>query len=698
MIPQESVSAVGEGTMLRAQLLGLGAAAMDHVLRCEDLPREDGFAFVHEERILPGGSCANVLVAATKLGTSAALMAKMGDDDYGKAFKADLDASGVSSRLLTFRKGGTSLHTFITVTRTGAKAVFVHMGDSLSLSAEEVHDGMLDGVGVFFTEMLPAPPALKLTRLSVARGVPVVFQAQVTPRFKELCGISTSQIEEMLSLSDLVIASAGVMVELGKEPDPVRAASSLQARLGPDKGVIATLGEGGAVWVTGEETLCIPPFDVDPVDTTGAGDAFAGGLLHALFTSGLGRRDALEFATACAAIKCTQTGPRFQANEWQVRSFLAKGWGRRGNGPHAPIPVGDPRARGADARSPRPRRIGLLLADRSNPFWEEMKEQYRILAPQLGLRVTEQWPSPGQSPSSQLRAFRDMLKRGFDLMVINPMTATNLVPGIFEAAGRGIPVLDVGAKTDAGALGGRLANYVPVKTVDFHRQGLMAGTYILARIEAAGGGKVAIVPGRDDSAQSVGRCRGAMDALGSKTAISVVRSRPADFDREKARRAAVEILAREPDIKAFFCANDTMALGVAHALEMAGRLGKVVVVGVDLIEEAREAIRLGRVTASVAFSPADVARLVLMRAVSRLEGGVAAAVGEVRSVLVDADNLDSYLAERNVDRRVPGGEPWEPPFSPILKKARSGVCGTSRPPRNRGPGWPGCTASSLQWS
>jgi len=305
-------------------ILGLGSAAMDHVLRCDDLPRQDGFALVLDEQILPGGSCANVLAAAANLGTPASLVAKMGDDTYGRAFKADLERSAVSGEFLILEKGGASLHTFITVARDGSKAIFVHMGSSLSLSAEEVHEGMLDGKGVYFTDMIPAPPALKLARLASSRDLTVVFHVEVAPSFMDLCGISRREIHEMLALSNLVIGSMGALTELAGREDPVEAAWTLKTLYEPSLGVVSTMGENGAVWVTSErdDTLLVPAYQVRTVDTTGAGDAFAAGLLHAFFSARLDRRVSMEFASACAAIKCTQWGPRLKAKEPDVWSFL----------------------------------------------------------------------------------------------------------------------------------------------------------------------------------------------------------------------------------------------------------------------------------------------------------------------------------------------------------------------------------------
>ena len=143
---------------MKIQVLGLGAAAMDVVLRCNDLPREDGFAFIHQENLMPGGSCANTLVALAGLGVQTGLLAKMGDDHYGRQFLQDLAASGVSTAHTLIKPGGVSLHTFITVAPDGSKAIFAHFSDSfLELAPDEIHPEMLDNVRVFYTDMLPGP-------------------------------------------------------------------------------------------------------------------------------------------------------------------------------------------------------------------------------------------------------------------------------------------------------------------------------------------------------------------------------------------------------------------------------------------------------------------------------------------------------------------------------------------------------------
>ena len=83
-------------------------------------------------------------------------------------------------------------------------------------------------------------------------------------------------------------------------------------------------------------------------------------------------------------------------------------------------------------------------------------------------------------------------------------------------------------------------------------------------------------------------------------------SQPADWDRIKALDVATNVLQRNPNVKAIYCANDTMAMGVAQAVANAGKTGKVLVVGTEGIPEARKMVEAGQMTATIAQNPADI--------------------------------------------------------------------------------------------
>ncbi len=287
-------------------------------------------------------------------------------------------------------------------------------------------------------------------------------------------------------------------------------------------------------------------------------------------------------------------------------------------------------------------RIGILMAERSNPFWWELHGHFNRLAPAMGFEVNAFWPPPEGGGAGQCKEFVRILKLGFDLIVINPLTRKNLVAGILRAHNLGIPVLDVGAKTDSEFVRTAAPVYCPVRTVDFFKQGVLGGEYTIRKLEPGHTHNVVILEGRPEATQSLGRCKGAADTFGGVPAIRLIRRERADFGRRKAKAAAARILAEGPEVSAFFCANDLMALGVADACHRRKRGKRPIIVGVDLIPETRQAIREGLMDASVAFSTASVARSVLGSASRVLQGKTVSGDYLVNSSLVDQTNLDEW--------------------------------------------------------
>lgn len=308
---------------MRADVLGLGTVAMDVVLQCASLPQEDGFSFVHGEQLLPGGSCSNVLSVLNCLGTPSGIVAQIGDDYYGSMIKKDLEETGIYTGHLFTRTNGTTLHTFITVVRDGSKAIFANLGDSLlSLSEEKVGPAMLEGVKVFYTDMFPGKPALKLARLSREMGIPVVFNLECSLRFMDMCNVSREDLEEIISLCHLFIPCREGLFELAGTGDYEAACGIVHKKYKTELGMVSTCGDGGASWLNTGEHVSTRIFNVKAIDTTGAGDAFAGGFIHAYFIRNMGRKESMEFASACAALCCTRLGPRFKTSEAEVESFI----------------------------------------------------------------------------------------------------------------------------------------------------------------------------------------------------------------------------------------------------------------------------------------------------------------------------------------------------------------------------------------
>lgn len=287
----------------------------------------------------------------------------------------------------------------------------------------------------------------------------------------------------------------------------------------------------------------------------------------------------------------------------------------------------------------KPYKAGILLGEKTNPFWAQMKQAYEIKAPEFAISPLFAWPVPGNGPETQAASLCHLIEHGCDALIVNPLNRFNLVSGIMEAASRGIPVLDVGGKADRHSLRSAEPFYTPVTTVDFYQQGRLGAACIINRLRTAGRVKVAIIEGSWASTQSIERSRGASDAFEETPDIHVAARIFADFHRHKAAEASRRILKTHPDMAAFFCANDDMALGVAETVRSMGNRNRIIIVGVDLISEAEQAILSGTMHASVAFSVQDVAEALLDAAVKRINGHPLTKGPAVTSRLVERHDL-----------------------------------------------------------
>ena len=288
----------------------------------------------------------------------------------------------------------------------------------------------------------------------------------------------------------------------------------------------------------------------------------------------------------------------------------------------------------------KPIRVGVLLGDRSNPFWERIKVHFSARAEGFGFSLSFFQAEIEHDPEAQAAELDGMLDQDFAAIIVNPIQKGCLAPGMARAADFELPIFDVGTKTDW-SLVKDLPNYVPTPTVNFHEQGLLGGRYIAEKLSGRRDWKAAIIEGRPDSAQSMGRSAGAAEALTAGGPDRLAHREPAYYDRAQAAELTRRILTGPSGVEAIFCVNDLMALGAADAAESLGR-DDLVIVGVDLIPEAAAAIASGRITASVAFSPADVAEAVLS-AVNRWLSGQPLQKGfPVPSRVVDIVNLDQY--------------------------------------------------------
>ncbi len=261
-------------------------------------------------------------------------------------------------------------------------------------------------------------------------------------------------------------------------------------------------------------------------------------------------------------------------------------------------------------------RVALVLKTLNNPFFIDMQRGAEEAAEKLGVRLVVQAAERELDVEKQLQIIENLIQTRVDALCVTPSGSKEIVPAIAKANQAGIPVIIVDTKVDPEALGSRrIATFIGS---DNYEGGRVAGNYILENLE--GTAKVAILEGIPGHETGDNRLRGFRDAVADAPGVEIVASQPANWERDQGFNVFQNILQAHPGIDTLFACSDLMALGALEAIEAAGKTGSIRIIGFDALPEARQAIREGKMLASVAQFPAEMGRRAIESAVKAIRG------------------------------------------------------------------------------
>ena len=262
--------------------------------------------------------------------------------------------------------------------------------------------------------------------------------------------------------------------------------------------------------------------------------------------------------------------------------------------------------------------VALVLKTLNSPFFIELEAGARQAADSLGIELVVQAPDREIDVERQMQIIENLLQTGIDVLTLTPSGSREIVSAIAEANQAGVPVVIVDTRADAQALAAAQATIATFIGSDNVDGGRIAGRFVA---EALGGqGRVAVVEGIPGHETGDSRLRGFREVIAEHPGISIVASQTANWERDQAFNVTQNMLQSHSDLQAIFAANDMMALGAVEAIAAAGRTRDVLVVGFDALDEARQAIREGRMAATIAQHPRDMGRLAIESAWSILQG------------------------------------------------------------------------------
>ncbi|MDX8405300.1 MAG: adenosine kinase [Mariprofundus sp.] len=323
-------------------IYGVGNAIMDMQVRCgDDFLDKTGIekgvmTLVDEERqkhvldalaehqvnYCSGGSAANTIVGIAYMGGTTAYACKTGTDGFGRQYLNEMKKLGVAIEVAA--SDGQTGSCVVLITPDAQRSMLTNLGISAALCADDISEAEIAKAeyvyieGYLFAGDATRAAALKAIELAKANGVKVALTIS-DPFLIDIC---REQFQSLIEGPvDLLFCNEEEARALTGLEDPIDCAHAIHKHCA---NVALTLGKQGSIIMHQGEALPIEGVDVDAIDTTGAGDMYAAGVLYGI-TNGLSWQQAGHLGSHAAARVVSQLGARLPnpLTQDEIRALLA---------------------------------------------------------------------------------------------------------------------------------------------------------------------------------------------------------------------------------------------------------------------------------------------------------------------------------------------------------------------------------------
>jgi ribokinase len=295
----------------------VGSLNMDAIARVAHLPAPGETVLASGFVQALGGKGANQAVAAARAGSAVEFVGRVGVDLAGEALVTSLRSAGVNTRHVVRDVGGSTGTALIAVDSQGQNSIVVVPGVNANLHVEDIDAAR---------EVIERS-SIVLLQLEIPLET-VQYAAEMAHRSGTTVLLNPSPAQELpaslLNLVDILVPNeeeVAYLSGMGSPVDPASAAGML--RTNGAESVVVTLGDRGAAVIDENGETDIYAYDVEAVDTTGAGDAFVGNLAAAL-DAGQSLEEAARMASAAAALSVQAAGAQASMpSREQTNAFMA---------------------------------------------------------------------------------------------------------------------------------------------------------------------------------------------------------------------------------------------------------------------------------------------------------------------------------------------------------------------------------------
>lgn len=301
-------------------------------------------------------------------------------------------------------------------------------------------------------------------------------------------------------------------------------------------------------------------------------------------------------------------------------------------------------------------KVAAVIKGLDNPFFQSMEEGIKAASTERNMSVEIQAAADITDTTGQADRLSALANQDYGCFIVNPISGNNLIQGIAKIRAKGVPIVNIDSPIDskaAEAADAKIATYIGTDNV---KAGGMVAEELAGLVPQ--GGKVAAIGGIAGDVTSGQRIEGFEQGLSAGN-FTLVQTVAANWDRQEALTQATTILQGNPDLVAFFVANDDMAMGASRAVQDAGRRDQVKIVSVDGIN----GVASGDIDLAVAQYPFVVGKLGFDACAAAEAGHTLPASVESPIALITPANA----AEAKAAFPEPPA-PYENPFSDLLKK------------------------------
>lgn len=269
--------------------------------------------------------------------------------------------------------------------------------------------------------------------------------------------------------------------------------------------------------------------------------------------------------------------------------------------------------------------IGLSISTQNNPFFVTLAEGAKKAAKQAGVPLTV--VDASDDATKQVSDIEDLVSKNVSVLIVNPVDSDAVTGAVEAAIAKGVRVISVDRVVNGVDIDCQIAS-------DNVAGAELATQYI---VDTLGENvKTAELVGTSGASAAIDRSQGFHNIADKK--LKVVASQTADFDRTQGMTVMENMLQADSSIQAVFAGNDEMALGAVEAIS--GAKKDVLVVGFDATDDVIEAIRQGRMGATIAQQPDLIGSTAVENAIRLTKGESIPKEIPVEVTLITKDTVD----------------------------------------------------------